>query len=202
MKIGCVLLAAGSGKRFGGDKLRHIIDGVSIAERACQLHAGLQYAVSVLVSRPADSFLSTLADKYDFMLAINERAAQGIGTSAAAGAAALLSLDPSIDGALFAVCDQPYLKQETVAALLSRFQKSPMSIVAPVCGSNRGNPVIFPRELLLEFASLNGDIGGGAIIRAHSDMLTTVEIENPAEFIDIDTKMDELRNTYANDSER
>lgn len=202
MKIGCVLLAAGSGKRYGGDKLSHTIDGVSLAERACKLHANMDYAARVLVCRPADTYLQLLAKQYGFAAAVNEHASRGIGTSAAAGAAMLLALHPYVDGALFAVCDQPYLTAATVLALLTRFAGAPDRIIAPVCQGKRGNPVVFPRMLLPEFASLDGDTGGGAIIRAHPDLLTTVKAENPVEFIDIDTKSDELRNPYADNTQR
>ena len=202
MKIGCILLAAGSGSRFGGDKLRHPVDGASMAERACALHAGLGYASRILVSRPGDAYIADVAKKHGFVLAVNERAAMGIGTSASAGVNALLAQDASVDGALFAVCDQPYLTDRTVLALIRRFLEAPDAIVAPVCGGRRGNPVIFPRALLGEFASLTGDVGGSAIIRAHSDRLLTVPGGDPAEFFDIDTRSCEMRNTDADNSER
>lgn len=193
MKIGCVLLAAGSGSRFGGEKLRYEVDGVSLAERACRLHAGIRYEARVLVARPNDAHLAALAKEYSFLLAVNPRASSGIGTSASAGIAALLALACDVDGALFGVCDQPYLTRETVSALISRFRADPDAIVAPACAGRRGNPVIFPKALLHEFASLDSDVGGNAIIRAHSALLTTVPVADPSELFDVDVRPDETR---------
>ena len=193
MKLGCVLLAAGSGSRFGGDKLLHPIDGVAMAERACMLHASVDYAARILVMRPNDEAIARIAARYGFTAVENERAHEGIGTSAATGTAALLSQYPPLDGALYGVCDQPYLTRATVALLIARFTERPHAIVAPVCNEKRGNPVVFPSELLREFATLTGDIGGSAIIRAHSERLTTVSITDPSELFDVDYQSKESR---------
>lgn len=194
MKLGCVLLAAGSGTRFGGDKLLHRIDGVPMVERACMLHAGVDYDARILVMRPGDEAVQSIAARYGFSTVVNERALDGIGTSAAAGAAALRMRNEPLDGALFAVCDQPYLTHATVSALMRRFCEAPHAIVAPVCNGKRGNPVIFPGELLGEFAWLSGDVGGSAIIRAHRELLTSVAVEDPSELFDVDYQLEESRN--------
>ena len=186
MKIGCVLLAAGSGKRFGGDKLLYAPDGVSMAERACRLHADIDYGARVMVVRTGDETLGALAAQYGFDAVPNPRAADGIGTSAACGMAALLERDGSLDGALFAVCDQPYLTAESVRRLLQAFQADASRIVAPECLGRRGNPVVFPRSLFREFDALHADVGGGAIIRNHPELLTLVALCDERELSDID----------------
>lgn len=201
MRIGCILLAAGSGRRFGGDKLLCEIDGVSMAERACMLHAGIDYAARVLVARPGDSAVMDIAKRHGFSVVVNERAARGVGTSAAAGAAAMLALDAPVDGALFAVCDQPYLSRATVTALIRRFSDASDAIVAPSYGEKRGNPVIFPQTLLFDFTVLDGDVGGSAVIRAHSGRLVTVPVEDQTELMDMDYRTDEMRNRNAYDPE-
>lgn len=194
MRIGCVLLAAGSGSRFGGDKLQHAVEGVSMAERACLLHADIDYASRILVARPNDAFVASVAEKYGFALVVNERAPQGIGTSVAAGAAALLSLHLPLDGALFAVCDQPYLTRSTVSSLLRVFSDAPYAIVAPCFDGKRGNPALFPSALLDELVTLDGDVGGSAIIHLHKELLVTVPVDDAAELIDVDVRTEELRN--------
>lgn len=193
MKLGCVLLAAGSGIRFGGNKLLHPIDGVAMAERACMLHAGIDYDARILVMRPNDEAIARIAARYGYSCVVNERAHEGIGTSAAAGAAAIISQFAPLDGVLFAVCDQPYLTSATIAKLFARFTNQPGAIVAPVCNEKRGNPVIFPSALLHEFAALTGDTGGSAIIRTHCELLSTVPITDPSELFDVDYQSKESR---------
>ena len=188
MRIGCVLLAAGSGRRFGGNKLAHCIDGVSMMERACALHARVDYAARVLVARPDDALAQSCAEAYAFTLAVNAQHARGIGTSAAVGMATLTAADAALDGALFCVCDQPYLTAGTIDALIRRFAEAPDCIVAPAFNGRRGNPVLFPRALFDSFLSLDGDIGGAAVMRAHAERVVLVPLNNARELTDIDTR--------------
>ena len=51
MKIGCVLLAAGAGKRFGGGKLLHEIDGEAMITRALRLYGKISFAARICVTR-------------------------------------------------------------------------------------------------------------------------------------------------------
>lgn len=188
IRLGCILLAAGESKRFGGEKLKHVVNNAPMLEYACALHGSLDYAARVMVVRPDDDFTRSYAERYGFSAWANQRFAQGIGTSAAAGMAALTTLDGGLDGALFAVCDQPFLTGDTVNLLMERFCQQPACIIAPVHNGKRGNPVIFPRSLFSEFFSLDGDKGGGTVIKNHPDLLRLVAVADPRELMDIDTR--------------
>lgn len=159
-----------------------------MVERACALHAKLDYAARVLVAQPNDRLVQDCARRAGFTVAVNANYARGIGTSASAGMAALLEVDDAADGVLFGVCDQPYLTVETVQLLMRRFFEDPSRIVAPEFGGKRGNPVLFPQALFSEFLALDGDIGGSAVLRAHSERLSLVPVARPAELYDIDTR--------------
>lgn len=188
IRLGCILLAAGQSKRFGGEKLKHVVNDAPMLEYACALHGALDYAARVMIVRPDDAFTRSYAERFGFSAWANERFAQGIGTSAAAGMIALTTLDGGLDGALFAVCDQPFLTRDTVGLLMERFSQDPECIIAPAYNDKRGNPVIFPRSLFSEFFSLDGDCGGGRIIKNHPDLLRLVAVTDPRELMDIDTR--------------
>lgn len=188
MSIACVLLAAGSGRRFGGDKLLYAPDGESMLLHSLRLHEGLDYSVRMLVARPGDSAVIREAEAHGFAVIENPRHLSGIGTSAAAAAEALLALPRQPDGVLYGVCDQPFLTRETVEGLMERFRGDPTRIVAPTCGGKRGNPVLFPGGLLPEFLSLSEDVGGSAIIRQHGDLLTLFPVSDKRALMDIDKK--------------
>ena len=189
MSISCVLLAAGSGTRFGGDKLLYAPEGKeSMLHSALRLHAGLPYKRRILVARPGDDPVIRCAEEACFEVVLNPRHKEGIGTSAAAAAKALLAGESIPEGVLFGVCDQPYLREETLRALMEAFDGDPARIVAPVFGEKRGNPVIFPSVLLPEFLTLSQDVGGSAIIKAHRELLKTIPAAQEQELRDIDTK--------------
>lgn len=188
MNIACVLLAAGSGRRFGGDKLLYAPAGESMLVHSLRLHRDVDYIARYLVARPGDTAVISAAEDYGFTVIENPQHLSGIGTSAAAGARALLNALPLPKGVLFGVCDQPYLTRETVLLLIERFQADTTRIIAPIFQEKRGNPVIFPGELLQEFLPLRADVGGSAVIQGHRDLLTTVSIPDARSLLDIDQK--------------
>lgn len=188
MKVGCALLAAGAGKRFGGGKLLYKIDGEPMIKRALRLYAPLPFSARVCVTRAEAMEIRTLARQDGFAVALNPAPERGVGTSVAIATRELLLMEPELDGILYAVSDQPYLTQDSVKRLLDAFMKSPERIVSLGFGKRRGNPAIFPRELLSELSALSEDVGGGAVIRRHPDLLTLVDAEDEKELEDIDTR--------------
>ena len=186
MSIDCVLLAAGSGKRFGGDKLQHPVNGIPMIRHACMLYAGLPLRNRILAVRPSDPVIAACGREFAFRVVENPDHEKGIGTSTAVGARELLREPELPDAVLYGVSDQPYLTAETVIRLIDAWEKSPGCICLPACGGRRGNPVLFPGNLLSELVMLDADIGGKTVIRNHEQLVIPVEIENAREMKDID----------------
>lgn len=186
-RVACLLLAAGTGSRFGGDKLLYPVDGQPMAAHAIQLHAGIPYALRIFVTQRRHAALAEQAAQAGFLVGYNDTPERGIASSIRV---AMDLLDGQLiqpDGLLFGVCDQPRLRRETVLLLLDRFREAPERIVAPVWQGRRGNPVVFPARFREALAHLEGDTGGSAVIRAHPDALLLVPVSNGAELTDIDT---------------
>lgn len=190
MNVACVLLAAGAGKRFGGDKLLHPVGGVPMAVLALERFAKLPFCGRVCVTRAEAGFIRAEAGRRGYTIAINPDPARGMGTSAAIGTAAAERLCRP-DGILYAVCDQPYLGEASVLRLLEAFSAAPERIASLSFGGGRGNPAIFPREFFPELRALSADVGGGAVIRNHGDRLLLVEADSARELADIDTRAEE-----------
>ena len=187
MKVGGVLLASGAGTRFGGNKLLVPVDGVPLYRRAMAalVGAGLD---RLAVCSPYPEILAA-GENSGFLPLRNENAAEGISASVKLG----LSAMEDLDGVLFAVCDQPYLTTNSIIKMINSFQESKNAICALSWESQRGNPVIFPRDLFGELAALTGDTGGGAVLRRHPDRLRLVEAASPRELLDVDTPEDLTR---------
>ena len=125
MNIAAILLAAGLGTRFGGDKLSAQIGGKPMIAHACELHASLPYALFVAVVRPGDAVVTETAGK-TALLAYNPTPERGIASSVRIGLRTALDAAAArgirLDGALFGVADQPYLSRDTVLRLVERFE--------------------------------------------------------------------------------
>lgn len=193
-RVACLLLAAGTGSRFGGDKLLYPVDGQPMAAHAIQLHAGIPYALRIFVTQRRHAALAEQAAQAGFLVDYNDAPERGIASSIRVAMdlldGQLIQPDGQLiqpDGLLFGVCDQPRLRRETVLLLLDRFREAPERIVAPVWQGRRGNPVVFPARFREALAHLEGDTGGSAVIRAHPDALLLVPVSDGAELTDIDT---------------
>lgn len=180
MKIGCVVMAAGSAKRFGANKLAMELQGQSLFQRALDAVPAQQFA-SVIVVTQYQEFLETV--KYFHFLSIfNDRPDLGQSHTLQLGLAAL----QDCDGVLFQVADQPLLRQERISALIALWRKQPEKIAALAHNGKRGNPCLFPARLFPELMAIRGDRGGSAVIHNHPEDLILLEASEE-ELFDVDT---------------
>jgi molybdenum cofactor cytidylyltransferase len=180
-----VLLAAGAGSRFGGEKLlASLPGGVPVGVRAARnLRAGVDRGIAVL--RPADVHLARLLEKEDFDVAFFAHAADGMGASLAFGVAS----SAEADGWLIALADMPFVLPATIASLVNRMRDGAW-ITAPAVHGRRGHPVGFARPLFSDLVQLGGDEGARPLLIRHSSRLETFESEDPGVLSDIDTPSD------------
>ena len=182
MKIGCVLMAAGFGHRFGGNKLTAELGcGETLIDRALStIPADKLDRVVVVTQYPQ---VAAPAEKYGFTSLHNSHPERGQSESIRIGLAAL----EDCDAALFLVADQPKLQKETVSRLLDFAAAHPDRIVGLGHNGRRGNPCLFPARFFPELLSLEGDVGGSAVIKRHLDDLLLFEAPE-TELRDVDTK--------------
>ena len=182
--VGAVLLASGAGARFGANKLLVPVEGVPLCRRAMAALAGAGLD-RLAVCSPYGEVLSA-GEEYGFLPLFNPDAAEGVAASIRLGTAAM----DGMDGAVFAVCDQPFLTTESIQNLINAFLESKDAICALSWRGQRGNPVLFPADLFGELAALTGDTGGSAVLRRHPGRLRLVEARFPGELRDVDTPAD------------
>ena len=188
MKLACLLTAAGSGSRFGEDKLRLPIGGEPMGIHALNVLHQAPFDLRVLVTRADKEYLMAAARERGFAVVVNPAPERGMSSSVRLGTAHILETG-AYDGILYAVADQPNLSTDTVKRLAEAFLHEPQYIWAPVADGRRGNPVIFPASLFAELLEVEGDRGGRQVIAAHPELLRTMDV-SPKELKDIDTKED------------
>jgi molybdenum cofactor cytidylyltransferase len=184
-KLGCVLMAAGNGVRFGENKLLADYDDRSLIEHALAAIPADAFKTVVVVSQ-YDSILQ-LAQGYGFTALRNEKPEDGISHTIALGLDAL----EGVDAAMFMVADQPLLQQSSVQAQIEFYHHAkPGHIVAMGYGKRRGNPAIFPKSFFGELRALSQESGGSAVICAHEDRLLLYQIGSELELRDVDNKQE------------
>jgi molybdenum cofactor cytidylyltransferase len=180
-----VLLAAGSGSRFGADKLLHPLeDGVAIAAHAARsLLAATPDVVAVV--RWGDFPLYDMLEQEGCQVVMFQGAARGMGASLAHGVAQARGAD----GWVIALADMPRISAETVRKVLAALEAGAL-VAAPARKGERGHPVGFGAALRDELLALDGDQGARALLERHRDAVQLIECDDPGIFYDIDRKSD------------
>lgn len=184
-----ILLAAGTGSRFGADKLLHPLDnGLPMAVVSAR---NLVSAVpgSLAVVRPGAAVLTRRLEAEGLEVVVNERAGQGMGSSLAQGVAAA----GDAHGWVVALADMPFIPVPVIARVaLLLMEGAPLA--APAHRGRRGHPVGIGRRFHAQLLHLSGDAGARGILRAQSRLVTTFVVEDPAVLLDVDVPGDIPRN--------
>jgi molybdenum cofactor cytidylyltransferase len=180
MKLGCVVMAAGNARRFGENKLAAQFGGRSLIRRVLETVPAELFEKPVVVTQYPD--IAELAKELRFTVICNTHPDWGISHTIALG----LSAAQYCDGCLFLVSDQPLLERRSVVDLVSLWQDNSDKIAALAHNGVRGNPCIFPARLFPELLALQGDRGGGAVIRRHEGELVLLDVPQ-RQLADVDT---------------
>lgn len=184
-----VLLAAGSGSRFGGGKLAHPLpgSGVPLVVAAWRrLKAALPQ--SCAVARAGDSAVIALLRGEGARVIECDDAADGMGRSLSCGVRA----NPYADAWIIALGDMPALRIETIAAVARSLQQG-AAIAIPTRDDQRGHPVGFAARFGVELSDLRGDAGARSVLKAHATDVTEIPVDDPGILADVDTREDLAR---------
>lgn len=189
-KYGIALLAAGESRRFGGDKLSEVYQGMPLYRHTLQKLEAFSSLPRVVVT--ARKALAREASVLGIHIAENRHPELGISHSVALALEELLIQDPELEGVLFLVCDQPQIQVSTIQKILKEgcFHKN--SIVCAGCEGHRGNPVLWGRGYFNELRTISGDTGGRQLMQKYGDAIRIVECE-PQELKDIDRREDMMK---------
>lgn len=182
--IAAVLLAAGLSRRMGTDKLMLPVRGRPLYAHALTLLQAVRADVRLVVTN--NPVIAADAAALGFAVVSNPAAAAGMGTSVAAGAAAL---HESVCCAVFLNADQPFLKPPTVNRLIQAAAQSG-KIIVPQLDGTPCSPCVFPKRFFPALAALRGESGGKAVWGAHPEAVLPLPLEPSADPRDVDTPGD------------
>ena len=183
MKIVGLLLAAGTGSRFGSDKLSHALPhGVSIAVQAAR---HLKSQVPVVAVLRAKGALKDALEAEGCRVVICDNAAEGMGASLACGARET----PDAEAWLVALGDMPYVRPSSIAAVRAALEEG-APLAAPYFRARRGHPVGISAKYRADVTAIGGDAGARALLEQHSAQLRKIPVGDPGVIRDIDRPED------------
>ena len=183
-----LLLAAGSAKRFGSDKLRHELPhGVAMAVQAARHLRSEVQTVFAVVSPDTAPDLSNQLKKESCVVVICDNAAEGMGASLACAARAA----GERAGYLVALGDMPFIRPSSIAAVRDALAAG-APLAAPYWRARRGHPVGISGRFFDALLSSKGDEGAKQLLAANEKALVKVPVGDPGVVRDIDTPEDLL----------
>lgn len=182
-RLGAAVLAAGSSRRYGTNKLLDDFEGRPLFEWVLGALPTDLFARVVVVT--AYEAVAKSAVQHGFVPVFNAAPQNGQAHSVRLAMRELSDLD----GCMFLVCDQPYMSTASLRRLAQSFDETG-GIHALQFGGRRGNPVLFGSAYFAELESLGRGEKGSAVIRRHMDALQYTSAECAAELMDIDSKLD------------
>ncbi|MBB2205732.1 nucleotidyltransferase family protein [Gluconacetobacter takamatsuzukensis] len=98
--------------------------------------------------------------------------ATGLSASLRAGLHSIAGLSP--EGVLVCLGDMPNLRPDLIDRLVARHRRDNPPVTIPVHAGRQGHPVLWDRTTIPRLMTLEGDRGGGALIRALGTQAATV----------------------------
>lgn len=179
MRIGCLILASGQGKRFGSNKLRADLCGRPLLAHTLDCLPSGVFAKTLVVTRwpqvaqlcAARGVACLLHDREDRsdVIRLGIRYMEGM------------------DGCLVCQGDQPLCRPASLAALAQAFERQPDCIHRLAWQGVGASPVLFGAAHFSALASLPPKTGGSAVLKRFPRQIRLTEAQSPCELWDADT---------------
>jgi molybdenum cofactor cytidylyltransferase len=180
-----ILLAAGSGSRFGGGKmLAPLADGTPMAVASWR-HLSAALEVSVAVIRSGDANLRSVLQAEGATIIECADAHSGMSRSLIAG----LLASANVSGWVIALGDMPFIRPDTIIKIADAIESGEL-VAMPTCHGKRGHPVGISARLQPELMAIRGDEGAREVIRRHAQDICLISCDDEGILRDIDTRED------------
>lgn len=190
MKLVAAVLAAGSARRFGSDKLSATLAGEPLVFHAIRAARAAPVERVIVVAHPR---LNTgdWPDRPPVDVVRLESAALSQSLKAALDAA--LQSNGLLDGLFVFLGDMPRVPHEAAGRLAGIL--GPAYAALPRQGGRAGHPVLLSARAFADIALLKGDAGAGKLLRARDDDVVFDECSDPLIHADVDRPEDLSRMT-------
>ena len=185
--IAGLYLAAGSGRRFGSNKLLQPVGGQPLFSHGLHHCLKSQLTEIQVVIGPRPSGVENEIRKHHgveprLKFVVNNDPARGMVSSLRAG---FRSVRDTRDGAMVLLADMPLVTADIIDALIESFEKTG-GIVIPECDGILCHPRVIPARLFDDFIQLGDDESGAKIIEAHAGEIVRLRVGVASNYVDID----------------
>lgn len=215
LPIGCVIMASGHSRRFGGNKLLTSFQGEPLLFHILRSTEHVPFEKRLVVTRCPD--VAKLCQKSKVPVVLHDLPDRNdtvrVGLSALisdnaypfkdnsfstvsknTGSLSTNTRNPiSLSGCMFCLADQPFLSPESLKAMLLAFSRAPENIFRLSYKETPGSPILFPAEFFSELLKLPTGHGGSFLAKKYPGRIQYIFARDEAELYDIDSREDLIR---------
>lgn len=172
-QVSAIVLAAGSSRRMGRNKLCETIGGETVLRHALKPLLEIPLFEIVVVTGFESERVSAMIGDMPLRIQFNAGFDQGMGATIRAGVRAA---KPSNGGILLVLGDMPFVPLLHYERIVGSFQRlqTPDALVVSSSGETIGPPVLFGPRYRPQLEEMSGESGARAIIQANESQMTVV----------------------------
>ncbi len=188
--IGVILLAAGVSARLGEPKQLLRFRGETLLRRSAKIALAASNRVIVTLGARIEILRKEIED-LPVVIVENKNWETGMSGSIKVGLKKFLDDADKVKAIIVMVCDQPFVNENLLKKIITKFQETGSPIVACEYQNALGVPALFCKNLFPELLALDAQTGAKQLIKKYHAQ--TAAISFPEGAFDIDTPAD-----YAN----
>ena len=183
-QVGVLLLAAGTSRRFGGDKRAAVMpNGKTVLATTLDNIKQTDLPFKLCLT-DSDRDLASTLDLDQQKLIFCRNFANGMGATLAEGMAQI----EGWQGVIIALGDMPWVQPQTYSTLRDSLAKDIICI--PTYEGRRGNPVAFGAQFYDDLRHSSGDRGARDLIDRHPSPVNLIAVDDRGILRDIDHLQD------------
>ncbi|MDT0645674.1 nucleotidyltransferase family protein [Zunongwangia sp. F260] len=188
VKIGVVVLAAGSSSRLGYPKQLVEFRRKNLLQHVVEVTESLEFSIRILVLGARAEEISERINLSKFKTVIHKSWEEGMGTSISKGISEALESENDLEHILILVSDQPFVTKGILKELIRVHLQSNKSATFSEYAGDVGVPAIFSRQLFSDLRELKGNHGAKKLLFNKNLEFETFKFERGN--FDVDTLAD------------